>query len=199
MANLTKELCEKAKNDGIINEASAKMSVAYMLFHQGFQLFFDANDDLEKCHLMFGHHKQLANRAYKALDDYFFDCKDMLSKEDKEDFKKDFDVLMIEIKQIVERELKGCHKRRTCEICGRSLPLEYFAKGYKCRCKECVAKARRRKRAAMKRPVIEEKLLRLDRKRMQACQIYPHTVIVPYDHAKKVIGDIINFYVNVKR
>lgn len=35
---------------------------------------------------------------------------------------------------------------KTCEICGKFLPLSAFSKSYKGRCKECVAKLTRDKR-----------------------------------------------------
>lgn len=35
---------------------------------------------------------------------------------------------------------------KTCEVCGRNLPLSAFSKSYKGRCKECVAKQTREKR-----------------------------------------------------
>ena len=35
---------------------------------------------------------------------------------------------------------------KTCEICGKTLPLSAFSKSYKGRCKECVAKLTKEKR-----------------------------------------------------
>lgn len=41
-------------------------------------------------------------------------------------------------------------KTKTCDICGRSLPLSAFSKSYKGRCKECVARQTKEKRSGMK-------------------------------------------------
>lgn len=35
---------------------------------------------------------------------------------------------------------------KTCEICGKTLPLSAFSKSYKGRCKECVARLTKEKR-----------------------------------------------------
>nr|DAF89642.1 MAG TPA: Stc1 domain [Siphoviridae sp. ctCS019] len=35
---------------------------------------------------------------------------------------------------------------KTCEICGKTLPLSAFSKSYKWRCKECVARQTKEKR-----------------------------------------------------
>lgn len=37
-------------------------------------------------------------------------------------------------------------EEKTCEICGRTLPLSAFSKSYKGRCKECVARLTKEKR-----------------------------------------------------
>lgn len=37
-------------------------------------------------------------------------------------------------------------KTKTCEICGKTLPLSAFSKSYKGRCKECVARLTKEKR-----------------------------------------------------
>lgn len=39
---------------------------------------------------------------------------------------------------------------KKCEICGREMPISEFSKSYKHRCKDCVAKMIREKRAAVK-------------------------------------------------
>lgn len=39
---------------------------------------------------------------------------------------------------------------KICEICGRELPISDFSKSYRNRCRECVAKLTREKRAADK-------------------------------------------------
>lgn len=36
---------------------------------------------------------------------------------------------------------------KTCEICGKTLPLSAFSKSYKGRCKECVARLTKEKRS----------------------------------------------------
>ena len=35
---------------------------------------------------------------------------------------------------------------KTCEICGKTLPMSAFSKSYKGRCKECVARQTKEKR-----------------------------------------------------
>lgn len=42
------------------------------------------------------------------------------------------------------------NETKKCEICGRELPISEFSKSYKNRCRECVAKLTREKRAADK-------------------------------------------------
>lgn len=37
-------------------------------------------------------------------------------------------------------------EEKTCEICGKTLPLSAFSKSYKGRCKECVARLTKEKR-----------------------------------------------------
>lgn len=40
-------------------------------------------------------------------------------------------------------------EEKTCEICGKTLPLSAFSKSYKGRCKECVARLTKEKRNGM--------------------------------------------------
>lgn len=64
---------------------------------------------------------------------------------------------------------------KTCEICGRTLPLSAFSKSYKGRCKECVARQTKEKRngtAATTHKPIDWEQRRYEIAKDMLCAIY---------------------------
>lgn len=64
---------------------------------------------------------------------------------------------------------------KTCEICGKTLPLSAFSKSYKGRCKECVARLTKEKRngtAATTHKPIDWEQRRYEIAKDMLCAIY---------------------------
>lgn len=66
-------------------------------------------------------------------------------------------------------------EEKTCEICGKILPLSAFSKSYKGRCKECVARLTKEKRngtAATTHKLIDWEQRRYEIAKDMLCAIY---------------------------
>lgn len=66
-------------------------------------------------------------------------------------------------------------EEKTCEICGKTLPLSAFSKSYKGRCKECVARLTKEKRngtAATTHKTIDWEQRRYEIAKDMLCAIY---------------------------
>lgn len=66
-------------------------------------------------------------------------------------------------------------RTKTCEICGKTLPLSAFSKSYKGRCKECVARLTKEKRngtAATTHKLVDWEQRRYEIAKDMLCAIY---------------------------
>ena len=198
-----KRCCDAAIDNGAMDEASLRLTVTYMLLSQAFMKYDEAIDILEEQNIGMGKDKYIVKRVLKAFDEYFDVTKKLMNNANTRRFAGEFDRINEQIEAIVHKEM-SCwdddavegEDYKVCEVCGKRKNIDEFSKSYSHRCKECVAKMQRekRKRKKGKEEKIQCIIAGLDRKKMQACQIYARTLVVPYERALKVIKELKNEY-----